>query len=80
MVDIEDAFNRLFPENMKYKHHMRSVDFNGASHVRSIFLDSSITIPVIEGDLGLGKYQEIAVIDMQPDPKPRTLILQATGE
>lgn len=80
MVDIEEAFNRLFPENIEYKHHMRKVDNNGASHVRSIFLNQSITIPIIDGQLALGKYQEIVVIDMQPEPKPRSLILQVTGE
>ena len=80
MVDIEDAFNRLFPEEIYYKHHMREVDYNGASHVRSAFLNPSITIPIIEGKLALGKYQEIVILDMQPEPKPRTLILQVVGE
>jgi secondary thiamine-phosphate synthase enzyme len=80
MVDIEDAFDRLFPKEIEYKHHMREVDDNGASHVRSLFLCPSITIPIIDGELALGKYQEIVIIDMQPQAKPRTLILQVAGE
>lgn len=80
MVDIEDAFDRLFPKEIEYKHHMRNVDNNGASHVRSVFLSPSITIPIIEGELSLGKYQEIVVIDMQPEVKPRSLIIQVVGE
>jgi len=80
MVDLEDAFDRLFPEDIEYSHHKRAVDFNGASHVRSSFLNASITIPIVNGDLALGKYQEIVALDMQPDPKPRTLLIQVMGE
>ena len=80
MVDIQDAFDRLFPENIEYLHHMRGVDKNGASHVRSLFMNSSITIPIIDGVLALGKYQEIVILDMQPESKPRSLILQVIGE
>ena len=54
--------------------------FNGASHVRSIFTNPSITIPIIKGDLALGKYQEIMVIDMQPKAKQRSVILQVISE
>ena len=38
MVDLEDAMNRLFPEDLTYAHHFRDVDDNGCSHVRSAFL------------------------------------------
>ena len=80
MVDIQDAFDRLFPENIEYQHHMRAVDNNGASHVRSLFLNPSVTIPILDGNLALGKYQEIVVLDMQPESKPRSIILQVAGE
>jgi secondary thiamine-phosphate synthase enzyme len=80
MVDLEDAFDRLFPEEIDYFHHKRAVDFNGPSHIRSAFLNPSLTIPIKDGDIVLGKYQEIVALDMQPDPKPRTLIIQVMGE
>jgi len=80
IVDIQDALDRLIPENIEYLHHMRGVDKNGASHVRSLFLTPSITIPIIEGELALGKYQEIVILDMQSESKPRSLIIQVTGE
>ena len=62
MVDLEDAMNRLFPDDLAYMHHVREVDDNGCSHVRSAFLNSSLTVPIIDGDLALGKYQEIIVV------------------
>jgi secondary thiamine-phosphate synthase enzyme len=80
MVDIQDAMERLFPEDKEFKHHIREVDDNGGSHVRSAFLNSSLTVPVLDGDLAIGKYQEIIVLDLQSKSKPRDLILQVMGE
>ena len=59
---------------------MREVDDNGGSHVRSAFLNSSLTVPVMDGDLAIGKYQEIIILDLQSKPKQRDLILQVMGE
>lgn len=80
MVDIEDALERLFPQDKEFFHHMREVDDNGGSHVRSAFLNSSLTVPVMDGDLAIGKYQEIIILDLQSKPKQRDLILQVMGE
>jgi secondary thiamine-phosphate synthase enzyme len=80
MVDIQDAMERLFPEDKEFKHHIREVDDNGGSHVRSAFLNTSLTVPVQDGDLAIGKYQEIVVLDLQSKAKPRDLILQVMGE
>ena len=41
MVDLEDTLDRLIPEDIEYKHHRRAVDYNGASHIRSTFFNSS---------------------------------------
>jgi secondary thiamine-phosphate synthase enzyme len=80
MVDLEDAMDRIFPDNKVFQHHLREVDDNGGSHVRSAFLNTSLTVPVIDGDLALGKYQEIVIVDLQAKSKQRSLILQVMGE
>jgi thiamine phosphate synthase YjbQ (UPF0047 family) len=43
-------------------------------------LNASAAVPVLAGDLLMGKYQEILVLDMDPGEKPRTVIIQVMGE
>lgn len=80
VADLEDMFERIIPTNYPFKHHIRLVDFNGHAHLRAALMPTSVTIPVINGKLALGTYQEILVIDDQIDQEPRYLILQVMGE
>lgn len=80
LVDLEDNLERLIPSSGVYAHHLREYDRNGAAHVRTAIIPPSITIPVVEGDLALGNYQDILVVDMQPDLKMRTVLIQVMGE
>lgn len=80
VADLEDMFERIIPTNYLFKHHIRAVDFNGHAHLRAALMPTSVTIPVVQGKLALGTYQEILVIDDQTDQEPRYLILQVMGE
>jgi secondary thiamine-phosphate synthase enzyme len=80
LVDLEDVLERMIPISHDYKHHLRGYDENGAAHVRAALLNSSVTIPLLDGDLLLGTYQEILAIDMDPKVKTRTVIVQVMGE
>ena len=80
IVDLENVLEKLVSENDRYEHHLRNVDFNGNSHIRSIILGSSLTLPVINRELHLGRYQEILVLDMQVGREPRQFLVQLMGE
>lgn len=80
LVDLEDALEALVPATADYKHHLRGYDNNGAAHVRTALLNVSVTIPIQGGDLLLGTYQEILVIDMDPGHKTRNIIIQVSGQ
>lgn len=80
VVDLEDALERLAPHSAAYAHHLRGFDQNGPAHVRNAFIPPSVSIPVLCGDLGLGEYQDILVLDMQPELKKRTVLVQVIGE
>lgn len=80
VADLEDMFERITPTDYPYIHHIRAIDFNGHAHLRAAILQTSVTIPFIDGKLALGTYQEVLVIDDQVDQEPRYLILQAMGE
>lgn len=80
LVDLEDVLEKITPSDHDYKHHLRGFDANGAAHVRTALLSVSATIPVVNGDLLLGEYQEIIAIDFDPGEKMRTVVVQVMGE
>lgn len=80
LVDLEDVVERIVPSEGDYKHHLRGYDANGFAHIRTALLNVSVTVPVLEGDLLLGDYQEILLIDFDKEGKPRNVIVQVMGE
>jgi secondary thiamine-phosphate synthase enzyme len=82
LVDLEDVLERFAPIDADWKHHRRGADANGGAHMRAAFLNQSLTIPIIDGELAIGTFQEIVVADFDPvaERRPRKLILQVTGE
>jgi len=80
IVDLEDVLEKVAPTGHDYKHHMRGYDTNGAAHVRTALLTTSVTVPIIDSDLLLGTYQEILAINMDPDAPTRTVVVQVMGE
>ncbi len=80
IADLQAALERISPVNYPYLHHLRAVDFNGHAHIRSALLTVTVNIPIMNGDLMLGTYQDILVIDDQTDPAARHVVLQVIGE
>jgi secondary thiamine-phosphate synthase enzyme len=80
LADMIDMFERLAPTNYPYKHHLREVDYNGHAHMRLALMQAGVTVPVINGKMALGTYQDILLIDDQVEQEPRFLILQVNGE
>ena len=78
--DLKDAVERLAPENMLYKHNMAWDDGNGHSHIRASVLGPSLTVPLVNGNLTLGTWQQIVFIDFDNRPRSRHVIIQFTGE
>jgi secondary thiamine-phosphate synthase enzyme len=80
LVDLEDNLERLIPSNGLYAHHLRDYDQNGAAHVRTAIMPPSIAAPVVDGDVALGEYQDILVVDMQPERRARMVLIQVVGD
>ena len=82
LADLEELFDRLAPIDADWKHHRRGYDANGGAHIRTAFLNPSITVPVVDGELLLGTYQEILIADFDPIEETRTrkLVVQVAGE
>jgi secondary thiamine-phosphate synthase enzyme len=77
--DLREAVARLAPENLAYRHDARWGDGNGYSHVRAALLGPSLTIPVIEGRLVLGTWQQVILCDFDNRPRKRQVVVQVSG-
>jgi len=80
LKDLPEAMERFAPHDVTYEHHLRWQDGNGHSHVRAAVIGPSLTIPILNGELPLGTWQQIAFIEMDVRPRTRRIIVQAIGE
>jgi secondary thiamine-phosphate synthase enzyme len=78
--DIPEALNRLVPEKSRYHHDDTWGDGNGHAHVRASLMSPSLTVPFSRGELLLGTWQQIVLVDHDNRPRDRTIIVQLTGE
>jgi secondary thiamine-phosphate synthase enzyme len=69
--DLRAAIERLFPQDLPYEHDRRWGDGNGYAHVRAAFLKPSLAIPVEDGQLLLGTWQQIVLLDFDNRPRSR---------
>lgn len=74
--DLEVAFEKIAPKNAQYEHEQTWHDDNGHAHVRASLLGPSITIPIIDGRLTLGTWQQIILVDFDTRPRTRNIICQ----
>lgn len=77
--DLRKAIDRIAPRDLYYEHNERWGDGNGYSHVRAALLGPSLHIPIIEGVLTLGTWQQIVLLDFDNRPRKRQIIFQAMG-
>lgn len=77
--DLKDAFERLIPQTIEYRHNLRWGDGNGFSHVRSAICKASLTVPFTANEPATGTWQQIVVIDFDNRKRHRRLIFQAIG-
>ncbi|MBI4642755.1 MAG: YjbQ family protein [Deltaproteobacteria bacterium] len=77
--DLKTAIERLFPRELHYEHDARWGDGNGYSHVRAAFLKPSLNIPIEDGRLLLGTWQQIVLLDFDNRPRQRRIRGQIMG-
>jgi secondary thiamine-phosphate synthase enzyme len=80
LEDLKKAIERIAPSNIPYAHDQRWGDGNGFSHVRAALLGPSLTVPILQGSLGLGTWQQIVFIDFDNRSRRRNIVVQVMGE
>jgi secondary thiamine-phosphate synthase enzyme len=78
--DLDDVFEALAPRDGEYRHHLRWGDDNGSSHVRAAMLGPSVTVPFTNGELLIGQWQQIALLEFDTQPRRREIVIQIIGE
>ncbi len=78
--DLKAGFERLAPQSARYEHEETWHDDNGHSHVRASFLGPSLTVPIVRGQMTLGTWQQIVLIEFDTRPRDRTVVCQIMGE
>jgi secondary thiamine-phosphate synthase enzyme len=80
LEDLHRAVNQLAPAHGPYAHNERWGDGNGFSHVRSALLKTSLTVPIVEGSLQLGTWQQIVVINFDNRDRERRITAVLVGD
>ena len=78
--DLPAALERVAPRKGTYQHQLKWHDDNGHSHVRGALFGPSITLPVVDGSLPLGQWQQIVFLEFDARARQRRLIIQVVGD
>jgi secondary thiamine-phosphate synthase enzyme len=78
--DLAAALERLAPRAGRYVHEETWHDDNGHSHVRAALIGPSLALPVVDGDLPLGTWQQAVLVDVDTRPRQRRVVVTVVGE
>ena len=74
--DLQALLDRLVPAGGQYEHNRRNHDTNAHAHLRAAVVGPSETIPVVDGRLALGTWQQVVLIDFDDRPRRRSVTVQ----
>lgn len=71
--DIQDWLKKLAPENPAYQHH-RTGENNGHAHLRNLLIHHEVILPITQGKLDLGRWQEVFYAEFDGRRKKRVIV------
>ena len=80
LADLQRALDLLAPTDAHYQHNARWGDGNGFSHIRSALLKTGIAVPVVDGRLALGTWQQVVAINLDNRARRREMVVVVVGE
>ena len=78
--DLKEFVERYIPSDRRYHHDDRWGDDNGFSHVRASLFGPSLAIPIENGRLCLGTWQQNVLLDFDNRARTREITIQFMGE
>ena len=79
VADLKAAVTRLAPPDMRYAHEEAWHDGNGHSHVQAALLGPSVVLPVRDGRMALGTWQQVVLINHDNRPRRRRVEVTVIG-
>jgi secondary thiamine-phosphate synthase enzyme len=76
VADLRGLLERLIPGAADYEHNRRNYDTNAHAHLRAALIGPSETIPLVDGRLVLGTWQQVVLLDFDDRPRTRTVTVQ----
>lgn len=77
--DLQTLLDRLVPHSGAYEHNRLNHDTNAHAHLRAAVIGPSETVPLVEGVLALGTWQQLVLIDFDDRPRTRTVTVQVVS-
>jgi secondary thiamine-phosphate synthase enzyme len=74
--DLQALLDRLIPPLRDYEHNRRNHDTNAHAHLRAAVIGPSETVPVVDGRLVLGTWQQLVLVDFDDRPRSRSVTVQ----
>jgi secondary thiamine-phosphate synthase enzyme len=74
--DLQALLDRLIPPQGDYEHNRLNHDTNSHAHLRAAMIGPSETVPLVDGRLVLGTWQQLVLIDFDDRPRTRTVTVQ----
>jgi secondary thiamine-phosphate synthase enzyme len=78
--DVSDLLDRLIPASRNYGHEQTWHDGNGHSHLQATLLGQGLTVPVKDGKLWLGTWQQIFLLECDINARERAVAVTVVGE
>ena len=77
--DLREMVERLIPAAGDYEHNRLNHDSNSHAHQRASVIGPSETVPVLDGRLALGTWQQLVLLDFDDRARERTVVVQVSG-
>ena len=77
--DLREMLERLIPTRGDYEHNRLNHDSNSHAHQRATLIGPSEVVPVLDGRLALGTWQQLVLIDFDDRARERTVVVQVLG-
>ena len=74
--DLRALLDRLIPAEGDYEHNRLNHDTNSHAHQRASVIGPSQSVPVVDGRLALGTWQQLVLVDFDDRPRERTVVVQ----
>jgi len=78
--DLPAILDKLIPPSRSYGHEQTWHDGNGHSHLQATLLGPSLTVPIAEGKLVLGTWQQVFHLECDVRGRQRTLVVTVVGD